>query len=550
MVELPTGTVTFLFTDVEGSTRLLKQLRERYAEVLSDHHRILRDAFAEAGGHEIDTQGDSFFVAFRKAKDAVAAAVAAQRALAEHAWPDGAELRVRMGIHTGEATVADDRYLGVAVHRAARICAAGHGGQILVSQLTHDLLHDEETELPGVGMRDLGEQRLKDLDRPLRLYQVDVPGLRSEFPPLRTAETAPERGMTPFAGQEGDLAVAAREAVLAKPRLSRRAWIALASAVAVVALAGFVALAAARDGDAPPPPIRPGSLVKLDPESGEVLDVFSIARHGGLIRIVGDNVWVHNWDERTVTRLNARTGALDTIGIETAAGGITGADDGRVWVSAAKPSRLVLVNAVTMQVNRTIRVDAPAIGPLASGAGDLWVVVPAPGASPVEGEAMVWRIDPKSGKVEARKRVGITAWATDYGADALWVINYRDDRVVRIDPLDGSVVARDVRAGPLQVTVGAGAVWVSHFADSTLVRLHPHTMDMDDVIRLPEPAGGVAVSGESVWVSQPKARSLVRFDAADGAKRQTIRLQTTGGWPFGVAVGADALWVTVGPPEE
>src|ERR1700747_3500068 len=121
MDELPVGTVTFLFTDIEGSTRLLKQLRERYGEALEEHQRVLREAFAAHGGHEIDTQGDSFFVAFRRAKDAVAAAVEGQRRLAGSDWPDGAELRVRMGLHTGEPAAAGQRYVGLGVHRAARI---------------------------------------------------------------------------------------------------------------------------------------------------------------------------------------------------------------------------------------------------------------------------------------------------------------------------------------------------------------------------------------------------------------------------------------------
>ena len=132
--QLPTGTVTFLFSDVEGSTELLRRLRDRYAEVMADHERLLRSAFQDSGGHEINTQGDSFFVAFRKPKDAVGAAVDAQRALTRHPWPEETEMRVRIGIHTGEATVvADDQYVGLAVHRAARICAAAHGGQVLLS---------------------------------------------------------------------------------------------------------------------------------------------------------------------------------------------------------------------------------------------------------------------------------------------------------------------------------------------------------------------------------------------------------------------------------
>ena len=191
-LELPGGTVTFLFTDIEGSTRLLKQLRERYADALAEHQRILRAAFAEHGGHEIDTQGDSFFVAFRRAKDAVAAAVACQRGLQEEEWPDGAELRVRMGIHTGEPAAAGERYVGLGVHRAARIAAAGHGGQVLVSQATRELLRDDP--LPGVTLRDLGERQFKDLDEPERLYQLAASGLLEDFPPLRAGAPAAAAG--------------------------------------------------------------------------------------------------------------------------------------------------------------------------------------------------------------------------------------------------------------------------------------------------------------------------------------------------------------------
>jgi DNA-binding NarL/FixJ family response regulator/class 3 adenylate cyclase len=208
MSERQTGTVTFLFTDIEGSTVLLRQLRDRYGDLITAHGRLLRAAFEEAGGEEIDTQGDSFFVAFRRPKDAVLAAVAAQRAVASEAWPEGVEVRVRMGIHTGDASVADDRYLGLSVHRAARICAAGHGGQILLSQTTHALLEEGEEELVGCTEHDLGPQRLKDFDRPIQIYQLAAPGLREEFPPLRTLDH------TPFEGDESRLADAARRATI------------------------------------------------------------------------------------------------------------------------------------------------------------------------------------------------------------------------------------------------------------------------------------------------------------------------------------------------
>ena len=155
MTELPSGTVTFLFTDIEGSTALLKRLgRDRYDEALAEHGRLLQAAFAAHQGRVVDTQGDSFFVAFGTAADAVAAAVDAQRDLTAHAWPEGTEVKVRMGLHTGEPKVGEERYVGIGVHRAARIGAAGHGGQVLLSSTTKELA---EEELPsGVSIRDLG----------------------------------------------------------------------------------------------------------------------------------------------------------------------------------------------------------------------------------------------------------------------------------------------------------------------------------------------------------------------------------------------------------
>jgi DNA-binding NarL/FixJ family response regulator/class 3 adenylate cyclase len=177
--ELPTGTVTFLFSDVEGSTVLLRRLRERYTDVLGDHQRLLRSAFAEHGGHEVGTEGDSFFVAFTNPASALAAAASAQRALAAHGWPEDAEVRVRMGIHTGQVSVAEGHYVGLAVHRAARICGAGEGGQVLVSQATRALLHDDDPEAEGLSLNDLGERTLKDFDRPIRIYEL----LATDRPP-------------------------------------------------------------------------------------------------------------------------------------------------------------------------------------------------------------------------------------------------------------------------------------------------------------------------------------------------------------------------------
>ena len=157
---LPAGTVTFLFADVEGSTRLLQSLGDRYADLLADQRRLFRKIIGEGGGCEVDAQGDSFFFAFSSAKDALTAAVATQRAIAVHAWPEGARVHIRMGLHTGEPLRTETGYVGMDVHRAARICAAGHGGQILLSQTMRDLV---EGDLPkDVSLRDLGRHRLKD----------------------------------------------------------------------------------------------------------------------------------------------------------------------------------------------------------------------------------------------------------------------------------------------------------------------------------------------------------------------------------------------------
>jgi class 3 adenylate cyclase len=166
MTELPTGTVTFVFTDIEGSTQLLKRLGKSYGDVVAEHRKILRTAVREHGGEEVDTQGDSFLFAFPRAEEAAATAIDCQQALAAQKWPAGSSLRVRMGIHTAEPTVSEEGYYGLGVHRAARIMSAAHGGQVLVSLATSSVL--EDTDLQGATLRDLGEHWLKDLDRPER----------------------------------------------------------------------------------------------------------------------------------------------------------------------------------------------------------------------------------------------------------------------------------------------------------------------------------------------------------------------------------------------
>jgi DNA-binding NarL/FixJ family response regulator/class 3 adenylate cyclase len=205
MSDLPQGTVTLLFTDVEGSTRLVHELGDAYAGVLADHRRIVRESVAAAGGHEVDSRGDEFFLAFPSAAGAVAAAVEMQQTLAGHDWPARVEVRVRIGLHTGTPVLRDGAYFGMDVHRAARICQAGHGGQVLISATTREELDR------AYDVRDLGEHELPGLPEAERIYQLDVPGLPTHFPELEFAR----RGM------RGVRVVLAEDSVLLREGIAR-----------------------------------------------------------------------------------------------------------------------------------------------------------------------------------------------------------------------------------------------------------------------------------------------------------------------------------------
>jgi predicted ATPase/class 3 adenylate cyclase len=203
VTQLPSGTVTFLFTDIEGSTLLLRNLGDRYAEVLRDHGVIIKAALERQGGTELGTEGDSFFAVFGSPGAAIRAVVEAQRALDAHDWPEGARVRVRMGLHTGEGTPMGEGYVGLDVHRAARVGDAGHGGQVLLSGVTEALVRHSLPD--GVELVDLGEHRLKDLPHPERLFQLKIDGLPEEFPAPRSLDARPNNlpaQMSSFIGRE------------------------------------------------------------------------------------------------------------------------------------------------------------------------------------------------------------------------------------------------------------------------------------------------------------------------------------------------------------
>jgi DNA-binding NarL/FixJ family response regulator/class 3 adenylate cyclase len=218
MPELPTGTVTFVFTDVEGSTKLVRDLGDSYVGVISDHRRLVREALAERNGYEVDARGDEFFLAFQSPDDALGTAIAIQERHDSHDWP-GPPVRVRIGIHTGEPSIEDDDYVGIDVHTVARLCAAGHGGQILLSKATMEALEDVE-------VKDLGEHVLRGLDAPERIFQLVLVDGGGDFPPLRLglsvdAQAEPVGGAGPAKDEECVRVALAEDGVLLREGIAR-----------------------------------------------------------------------------------------------------------------------------------------------------------------------------------------------------------------------------------------------------------------------------------------------------------------------------------------
>jgi YVTN family beta-propeller protein len=489
---LPSGAVTFLFTDIEGSTRLVKALRERYPEVLADHRRLVRAAVAAQDGYEVDTQGDAFFVAFASAKQAVLCALAIQRALGAHAWPADGRVRVRIGIHTGHAVPAGDGYTGLAVHRAARISAAARGGQVLVSQATQSIVEDEEEEDPGFTLVDLGEQKLKDLDRPVRLYQLAAPGLDPPGGP--GGEPRQERRLVLL--QDPSPELPGQEAASASVRGTR--WLRLVAAdrkKRLLAVAGAVVLA-----------------VSL---------LVAVASRGGPHLVAAAN---------TVGVIDTGQASLNAVvtGVGRPSGVAAGA--GAVWVTDSADDQLLRVNSAG-QVDDRIPVGRGPAG-VAVGGGQVWVTNQLDGT--------VSEVNPGAGvPVGPAIQVGIGPSAVAFGFGSVWVANVTGDSLSKIQAATGKVVATiDLGSSPAGVAVGAGAVWVAAQDTGELLRVDP----VGDRVVQTFPAGqspdGVAVGAGFVWVANAGG-AVTRFDPRTNAER-TINV---GGAPAGVAYADGAVWV-------
>jgi YVTN family beta-propeller protein len=493
--------------------------------VLGEHTRILRAAFAAHDGQEVDNQGDSFFVAFRTAKDAVAAAVDAQRDLEAHPWPEGSQVRVRMGMHTGEPRVGGERYVGIGVNRAARIGAAGHGGQVLLSSTTKELA--EEDLPPGVTIRDLGERRLKDLDQRQRLYQLVIEGLPSEFKALRTVDVE-----------------------LKRKRRRMYAGSALIG-VAVVAIAMIFALGQGSSGLE----AAPNSVAVIDPNTNRVSNDISVGARPAQIVSGFGALWVANLGDATVSRIDSKTRRVaQTVsindkptGLAAGAGKIWYASNGRKLVAAGNvvtKIKLGRIDPVYNSVVGTIELKTPAqaagsggssVGPVAAGRRAVWV-------TSANG---VTRIDSSSGR-ESHTDAG-TAWNSvlsgiAVGAGATWVSDQGLNRVLRVDPAGEVTTPISVGHAPSGIAVGEGAVWVADTGDDEVKRIDPVTNSVETTINVGRSPTGVAVGPGAVWVANSGDGTVSRIDPRTDA---VTKIVTVGGSPVGIAVADGLVWVSV-----
>jgi YVTN family beta-propeller protein len=520
MAEQPSGAVTFLFTDIEGSTRLVKQLRESYRDVLDDHQRLLRAAFEAHRGYEVDTQGDSFFVAFSSARDALLAAVEGQLALAAHPWPDGVRIKVRMGLHTGQATATDGRYTGLAVHRAARIGAAGHGGQILVSQATQTLVEDEEEEL-HILLQDLGDQQLKDLDRPVRLYQANAEGLPSEFPSLRP---------------DAELARVAPAAPLwRRPK-------AIGAAAIVGAAVVLAASAVAFLGDAPASvAVVPNSVAVIDPETGRVVDDITVGTRPGPIAVGAGSIWVGNLDDRAVTRidLDRRNVLRSAIALEGRTPTGLAFGFGFLWVAHGRRGQLSRIDPQFNQPSQPIDVADVAFGSpngsVAVGAGSVWAVF---------GDSTLARIERESGRVAEFTRAGTNPAGIAFGNGSVWVSNSGQAEVWRYSPAafpEGPLDSPRVGRRPTGIASGERAIWVANNASDSVSRINLASGDVVS-IEVGDGPTAVAVAEGSAWVVNSDEGTVSRIDLGTNDVERTIEI---GHVPSGIAFAGGFLWVTV-----
>jgi streptogramin lyase len=457
--------------------------------------------------------------------------------------------------------LGSERYVGLGVHRAARICSAGHGGQVLVSKTTHDLLQDEESS--EAAFKDLGEQRLKDLDRPERIFQLLVPGLPSDFPPLRTMEAQPAEAL-PFAGKEVELAKAAQASV---EGASRRRWRRLLAAaligvvVAAAVTSVFVFGGSGSDGTGSRPAdasARLNSVAVIDPQTGAMVADVPVGESPGPIAVSSGAVWVGNQGDETVSRIDpAKRQVVKTIGLGSSITALA-AGEGSLWVASACEGVVQRIDPSTNEVaNNTIR-----FGPRR--AEDESLCDDAEFAM-VFGEGSLWlgdrdypsllRIDPDSGRV-VTSISNVDPKALAFGDGTIWVISAADTDVIRVDASTASILTRvPVPDSPHGIVVGDEAIWVAHDrvtgnGAETVSEIDPLTATVTHTIdRGGSLSGGccyiTAMTAKDgvVWVANPLDHTVSRINEVTQEKK----IISVGFIPFGLAASGDVIWATLGP---
>ena len=510
MTELPSGTVTFLFTDLEGSTELVRRLGDEYGGVLAMHQRLVRGAVERHDGVEVDTQGDAFFFAFQRASEGVRAAIETQQALARQEWPEGVTVRVRIGLHTGAARLEDGRYHGLSVHRAARISAVAHGGQVFLSESTRALLADEE-QLSGVSFRDLGLLELKDFERPIRVYRLAAPGLAE-------VDRRP------------------------RARAKRRRWAFVAMLALVVGSAVAVTLLASLGGGHAAVHVPANSVVVLDPGTGRVRSAVAVGRAPGSITLDPTAAWVANRGSDTIVRIDDRTHATSTIGGFQSGLYQLAAGAGAVWATEMTAG-LASVNVATQTASPPVPLLSSAgvaysAEGIVYGLGSLWVGGGLPGV------LVLLKVDPATERVVKSASVGVRSRHTiAVGQGGVWVSNLLANTVVELDPKTLHVLRRISIGAPAAIAVGGGSLWVAAADDQAVWRLEKR----DGYRRRTEiPVGGdpvaVAFGDGAAWAALADG-TVARIDAGTEAVGRTRIASALNA----ITVGAGAVWALAGP---
>ena len=424
-----------------------------------------------------------------------------------------------MGIHTGQASPTEGRYTGIAVHRAARIGAAGHGGQVLVSQATQTLLEDEEEDL-GFTLKELGPQRLKDLDRPVHLYQLAAPGLSAQFPPLKGVEDAdapPVEAPRPFA----------------------RRWVQIVAVALLAVVAGSVAAVLLTGGGGGGlSNVDPNNVGVIDPKTNKIVDEVPVGIRPGPIAAGEGWIWVGNTDDRTLTRVNVRTHAnagTITLNNQTPTG--VAAGEGGVWVVHGLLGKLSRVDPQFGQVTTTLDVAGRSDdGTVTVGGGSVWAAY---------GDATLARVDPVDVRILA---IGLVSSPSGivYAAGSVWVASRGEQTASRFNPAtfaEGPIHKTSVGEAPEAVAFGDGAIWVANSGDDTVTRIDAGTYATSTVSVGHGPAA-IAFGDGAVWV----AESGGTVSKIDPATRKVVSTIHIGNAPSGIALGYGRVWVTVQAP--